>query len=237
MKIIVNHLTRMQQGYFCVAGIDVKTGKHVRPVMSGQRLQTGLLARYGGPFDIGVLVDLGAVTPMPQRPELEDHLFDPAMARAVDTDDPAKFWQRLQRVAHNRLTDIFGCALIRKGASSCAVDVGEGDASLGCLVPYTRPKIEIRTQEGMPDKIRMRVSDGVFDLDLGVTDIRFYGADHINPDPKIVQRVAKRLQGGTDVILGVGLTRPYTSSRDFPPVHWLQVNNIHLADDPLWQLG
>ena len=83
----------------------------------------------------------------------------------------------------------------------------------------------------------MRVSDGYFQLDLGVTDIRLYGADHVTPDTKIVRRVVKRLQGGSETILSVGLTRAYASSPDFNPVHWLQVNNVHLKDDPLWQLG
>jgi len=69
LKIVVNHLTRMQQGYLCVAGLDVNTGEHVRPVLPGQRLPTSLLTRYGGPFDMGVIVDLGAVKATPQRRE------------------------------------------------------------------------------------------------------------------------------------------------------------------------
>jgi hypothetical protein len=37
-------------------------------------------------------------------------------------------------------------------------------------------------------------------------------------------------------ILGVGLTRRYHPSPDQPERHWLQVNNLHVAADPLWQL-
>lgn len=237
MKIVVNHLTRMQQGYFCVAGLDVNTGEHVRPVLPGQRLPTSLLARYGGPFDMGVIVDLGAVKATPQKPEVEDHVFDLAKLNAAGTDEPAKFWRRLQQVARTRLRDIFGDALIPRGASSCAVDVGKGDASLGCLVPHQPPELYIRSRPGRSDQIRMRVSDRYFHLDLGVTDIRLYDADHVTPDTKVVRRVVKRLQGGLETILSVGLTRAYASSPDFNPVHWLQVNNVHPKDDPLWQLG
>jgi hypothetical protein len=31
MQIIVNHLTRMQVGYICVAGINTANNQHVRP--------------------------------------------------------------------------------------------------------------------------------------------------------------------------------------------------------------
>ncbi len=237
MRVVVNHLTRMQQGYFCVAGIDTKTDEHVRPVIPGQRLQTALLARNGGPFDIGVIVDLGPATASGQRPEVEDYTFDPAKARAVGVDTSARFWRRLQRTARRKLGGIFGEDLVQRGASSCAVDVGRGDASLGCVIPDGAPTLLVRQRAGRADQIRMRISDGVFDLDLGVTDIRLYRADHVTPDTGVVRRVARRLQDEADVILSVGLTRAYASSPDFDPVHWLQVNNIHFADNVLWQLG
>jgi hypothetical protein len=78
MKIVVNHLARMQQGYICVAGVDIETFKHIRPVLPSTRLGTNLLVRNGGPFDMAVVVDLGKLTPNPQRPEIEDHIFSSA---------------------------------------------------------------------------------------------------------------------------------------------------------------
>ena len=59
MRIVVNHLTRMQPSYICVAGIDVQDNEHIRPVLGRERLTVGLLARNGGAFDMGRLVDLG----------------------------------------------------------------------------------------------------------------------------------------------------------------------------------
>ena len=94
-----------------------------------------------------------------------------------------------------------------------------------------------KNRPGKPSQIRMQFSDGDYVLDCGVTDIRLYRDDHVTPDTKRVERVAKRLKSATGLILSVGLTRPYASSPDFSPVHWLQVNNIHLQDDPIWQLG
>ena len=57
MRIVVNHLTRMQPGYICVAGIDVQDNEHIRPVLGREQLTVGLLARNGGAFDMGRLVD------------------------------------------------------------------------------------------------------------------------------------------------------------------------------------
>src|SRR5215210_1099974 len=59
MRILVDHLTRMQPGYFCAAGIDLESGRHVRPVLRRGRLTTDLLGTNGGPFDIGSVLDLG----------------------------------------------------------------------------------------------------------------------------------------------------------------------------------
>ena len=39
-----------------------------------------------------------------------------------------------------------------------------------------------------------------------------------------------------ELLLSVGLTRPFAPSPDAPPIHWLQVNNIHLEPDPCWRL-
>jgi hypothetical protein len=79
MRIIVNHLTRMQPGYICVAGVDVSNGHHVRPVLRG-RLTTDLLASKGGPFDMAALVDIGRVESCGHAPETEDYNFDPSTA-------------------------------------------------------------------------------------------------------------------------------------------------------------
>ena len=75
MRIVVSHLTRMDIGYICVAGIDVETGAHVRPILNGIRLATAMLRRCGGIFDIGTVIDLGTTSYQGRRPEIEDHVF------------------------------------------------------------------------------------------------------------------------------------------------------------------
>ncbi len=237
MKIVVNHLTRMQQGYICVSGLNLGACNHIRPILGGTRLSTSLLKRNGGPFDMAEVVDLGTVKPSPQNPEVEDHIFDPAKTKGIGSLKSAGFWTLLTKVAERKLVSIFGEDLVMRGAESCGVDVGKGVASLGCLIPTGPPEIYLKEREGKTDQIRIRVSDGCFDLDLGVTDIRLYSNDHQTPNKRLVKRIAERIGVEKVVILSVGLTRPFTSLSGFPPIHWLQVNNIHLKSEPTWQLG
>ena len=228
----------MKSPFICVAGVDWSTRAHVRPVLADrQQLRTALLVRNGGPFEMAGRVDLGAVTPIASPPENEDHRFVPQQAARGGDLSPAKFWLLLNDLAEARLARLFGPELTKRGSSAAAVDKGRGMASLGCLAPTGRPKLYVRARVGRPAQVRLRVSDAELDLDLSVTDIRLYGADHVTPDPPTIDRVARRLADGEPVILSVGLTRASASSPDFAPVHWLQVNNIHLESDPTWRLG
>ena len=226
MKIVVNHLTRMLSGYICVAGVDVATRQHVRP-MSKTNLRPNLLAEHGGPFAMAAVVDLGPVKSKAVRPEVEDRLFDPAQARVVKTLERGRFWNMLTQVAERELTTIFGEDLHPVGASSCAVDKDTGQASLGCLLPKAPPELYVRKRPGRRPQVRMRLTDGTFDVDVGVADLRLYGADHKTPDVGLVEVVAEQLRSGRATVLSVGLTRPYAPTPEQQPVHWLQVNNIH----------
>jgi hypothetical protein len=72
-------------------------------------------------------------------------------------------------------------------------------------------------------------------VDLSVTDLRLYERDHKTPRRELVANVQRRLEAGVEVILSLGLTRPWRKQNDTAERHWLQVNNIHLKDDPLWR--
>lgn len=230
MKILVNHLTRMQAGYICVAGLDMETNRHVRPVLARSRLAVDLLKRKKGPFDIAVIVDLGTVQAQGKAPEIEDYLFDQAQLSALKELPPGRFWKILEGVSQDTLRKIFGKAL-QPQRRGCAVDEGTGSASLGCLLPATPPQLSINGW----GKLRANINDGDFDLDLSVTDLRFYKGDSHELQPKIVADVQRRIKKGVDVIVSVGLARAFTIMGDTARRHWLQVNNIHLEDDPTWQ--
>ena len=231
MRILVNHLTRMQPGYFCAAGVDLETETHVRPVLRRGRLTTDLLSTNGGPFDIGAVLDLGPTANTGRAPELEDHRFDPADTRRLYDDNAGDYWDALERVARESLEDIFGPAL-ELWDESGTVDVGEGHASLGCLKPEQQPWIYVDHR----GTVRLVLDYLMPSVDLSVTDLRLYEGDGRTPRRDLVQSVQKRLESGVETILSVGLTRPWQKRGDDEERHWLQLNNIHLKDDPLWQL-
>ncbi len=231
MQILVNHLTRMQPGYVCVAGIDLESEEHVRPVLRRGRLTTDLLHPNDGPFDIGSVVDLGTTTYAGRAPELEDHRFDPERAKWLFDDNPDDFREALDGMARDSLEEIFGPAL-ELWDESATVDVGEGRASLGCLKPEKQPWLYMDHR----GTVRMVLDYLMPSVDLTVNDLRLYERDQRTPRRDLVSSIESRLKAGAEIILGVGLTRPWQKRGDTAARHWLQVNNIHLKDDPLWRL-
>jgi hypothetical protein len=230
VRIVVNHLTRMQRGYICVAGINPDTGHHVRPIPENDRPRRTQLVRHGGPFDIASVVDLGRASYVGHAPEMEDYRFNPRKARRVGTVAPQEFWELLKRVSRQSLAAIFGDDLMQRGGS-CTLDVGMGRASLGCLLPSQRPVLHL-TDHG---KIRLHLTDGAYTVWLSVTDLRLYGDDQVTPRRHLVGQIAARIARGAGVIVAVGLSRPWQKLDDTVERHWLQVNNIHLEDNPAWQ--
>jgi hypothetical protein len=216
MRIVVNHLTRMQRGFICVAGLDMQTRQHVRPVMQ-RRLSTDFLLRQRGPFEMA-------------------HEVDHRHALSVRTLKPGDFWNLLRLASQPHLSDIFGAELSAT-EFACSVPSGQGKASLGCMVPVGRPTLYSNARLERADQIRMRFSDGVLRVDAAVTDIRLFANDYVTPDLVVMKQVNERIQAGIGVILSIGLTRPFTPSPERAPQHWLQVNNIHLEDNPNWALG
>jgi len=222
MRIIVNHLTRMQPGFFCVAGINPVNNRHVRPMLR-ERLKVELLAVNGGPFSLAAMIDLGQVRYCGEAPEVEDYNFNLQNIRRLGVVPYEQFWNLLQLVACRSIVEIFGPA-IKPFKHTCVVDVRTGKASLGCLIPAVPPRLFI---DGY-GRLRAAVTDGNFDLDLSVTDIRLCEADHKTPKEDVMQRVNKRIQEGCPVVLSLGLSRPFRPTNESTTQHWLQVNNLHL---------
>ena len=236
MRIIVNHVTRMQHGYICVAGVEPHSGRHVRPTLNGKlRLTDSLLTTHGGPFDIASLVELGAVRSVGNAPEVEDRQFSGVEAYAIGVVSPTDFGNLLRQTARNTLTDIFGADLQQHG-STCVVAMGKGAASLGCLALTSRPRLVVYEGTAIPSP-RLQFTDGVFDLTAAVTDLRLYESDYATLRRQVIASLNERFAQGAAVILSVGLTRPWQKPRDTAERHWLQVNNIHLVDHPVWRLG
>jgi hypothetical protein len=228
MRIVVNHLTRMEAGYICVAGLDWETGRHVRPVIVNQRLTVDLLKSQGGPFELGAVVDLGQARYVGRAPEVEDHEFLPAQARHCGQLTGRQFWEMIRTCAGSSLLEMFG-ELEPDGRAGYSVEEGGGRASLGCLVPAGRPELHVNRH----GKTRLRVCDNDLAAELSVTDLRLVEADHQTPRTDVVDRIQGLIASGWDVIVGVGLTRPFRNREGGEARHWLQANNVFVRADPL----
>jgi hypothetical protein len=99
-------------------------------------------------------------------------------------------------------------------------------------MPATPPHLYLtHSRDGKP-QVRMKFSDSQVEADASVTDLRLFGDDHATPDAARIRAVAQSIADSPGVILGLGLTRKFRSSDDAAYRHWLQVNNIHLKEDP-----
>jgi hypothetical protein len=236
MRILINHLTRMHGGHICVAGVDLQTRRHVRPMLANFPLPFDLLARYGGPVDMATIVDLGWPRAAAVAPHVEDHIFVPARAKAERLAAAHEFWSLLEELRRENLREIFGAALHEVSRGRWVTDPGEGTTSLGLIRPVRPPELYLETLANGKRRIRMKLDDGQLQADVGVTDIRLFGNDHATADAARVRATAQRIADSPEVILSVGLTRQFRVSERTPAYHWLQVNNIHLPTEPLWQV-
>jgi len=226
----------MHGGKICVAGVDVQTRRHVRPVLGYEGLTAKFLARHGGPFDMARIVDLGRPRPKPNRPHVEDHEFAPSRVRFRRNASAAEFWETLQELSRSSLQEIFGGVLREVGPSRWAADLGQGTASLGVVRPQRPPKLYLHTRRDRGPQIRIKLADGQLEADAGVTDLRLYGPDHTTPDAAAVHAATRWIADSQSVLLGVGLTRKFRPADGSGYLHFLQVNNIHVQEDPTWRL-
>jgi len=238
MEIAINHLTRMSPGRICVAGIDTTSGMHVRPLPPGGSVVTADLERNGGPYDIGNVVDLGTVVSCPQRPKLEDHNY--ATAKLVRTTDPVRFYHHMQQMAVVDLQTLFGPALVITPNAGAYLPPSQGNASLGCLLPTdAKPQLFANT---FNQKVKLRINlpttfaGNAVSLNLSVTDIRMYLADHSTPDVNAIPAFNQRLKT-EPFILGIGVGYLMNATLHNPAAHWLQVNALHFEADPIRKLN
>jgi hypothetical protein len=229
MRMVVTQLTRMRGARICVAGIDPDAGQHVRPTTRSEHpLTRELLAEEGGPFALGALVELGDVTPDPNPPEIEDHVFDLESTLVLGQLSAARYLELLNHHARDHLRTIFGAELVRRGRSY-AVDKGCGAASLGVL--RVRRRVDLNV-DGY-GKLRLRVTGEGTPASLSVTDLRFVEIDHSTIRTEVVADAMARIRRGVGVLLMLGLARAFQAEGDDQERHWLQVNGVCLADRPL----
>lgn len=225
MRILVTHLTRMHNGHICVAGIDRETCRHVRPVLRDVGIPNTVLAVHGGPFSVSAVVDVGEVGPCGQAPEVEDCFFVLENVRNVGAASDEELWALLSDLRQDSLRDIFGEALTTPAGfeRSLVTPEGQGIASLGVWRPEKQPRLAL---EG--EKLRVRCEWDGREKSLSLTDVRFYEPDMVTPDMQALKWWRGELAAAEEVLLCVGLGRPWApQGSGLPRMHWLQVNGVH----------
>lgn len=216
-----------------MAGVETEKMVHVRPVLRRGQLRRWLVDEPDAPFNMGCLADIGETRAKGKPPAVEDVVFRRSRARKLGDMPAGHFWKMLRTMAKGSLHDIFGHALQPHGETYVVVRHG-GAASLGCLAPYEvrSPEFQHFERDGRTRLcVSMLVSDGLLSGWLPVTDLRLYEPDQQTPRRMVIKQVGQRIEDGVKTILSVGLTRPLHGG-----MHWLQVNNIHLEDDPTWRV-
>lgn len=220
MRIVVNHLTRMQAGCMCVAGIDPDTGRHIRPVL-GKQMRVEMLACHGGPFELARIVDLGETRFVGRIPEIEDQLFHAAAAQiAAD-----EFRKLLEGTALDDLAAVFGPDLEPRG-STFGVLERHGLRSLGCYWA-AEPRLFLEATATGRRRVRFSFKSHSRSCTVPVTDMRLYAEDHVTPNPERIETLASELRRLPRVLVSIGLSRAYRRTAGEPAIHWLQINNIH----------
>lgn len=231
MRIVVNHLTRMDDDHICIAGINPDNSTHVRPVTSKEDpLTTGLLKQNGGPLAMGATIEIGEAVPRPVSPEVEDHRTHAAAITAAEHDLGRPFTALLRDVAEPSLEAIFGPELKPVLSAAYGVEVGEGRASLG--VAYFENKWLKLEVDGY-GKLRL-ISHAPANLDRkwdrpAVNAVEFYESDNRTVDSESVSAANERLESRPGVFVMYGLTRPRQIGGIDRELHWLQVNGLHFA--------
>lgn len=230
MKALITDLTRMYDYHACAAGIDMDTGKRVRPVQLG-RLSSRLLASRGGPLDIGNVVDFGRCRPCGKPPEVEDVRFDQRAVRLLRVMSEAEFIETLRHATVDSLGAV-GPELVRRG-NGLTTASGKGLCSLVLLRALEKPVITIKDYGDGP-RIRMQQQSGV---SLSVTDVRLYEYDLATPDEAKLASLTRAMQSADEIMLSFGLGRAWQQPGDDQERHYLQLNNLHVPNWPDWRLS
>jgi len=234
VEIIVTHLTRMRRGHICAAGICPADGQHVRPVFERGNLGVNMLARNGGPIALGRRLNLlhthkADVEP----PHVEDWVVDRYNMKPLGEITPEQFCALVSARAVPTLREAFGPTLRQMGGTSFGTAPGQGESSLAYLRLHTPVQLHLVEREGGSRQIRATFEAGA-PVDLGVTDKRLYvGHAHL-PNEALVIRLQEALAKSAEIIVAVGLGRPYPPG-EANAVNWLQLNNLFPREAPLWE--
>lgn len=214
----------------CVAGIEHQAKRHLRPVTDrDHRMGRDLLSESGGPFELGAVVELGAIRPHPDPPAIEDHLFQPERVHRSGSLDPDAYLELIDSVSQRSLRNAFGPDLKRRGEHKYATDAGHGERSLACV----RLRGPLALEIDAFGKPQLRFESAARTAYAPVNDLRLYGEDQSALRYDLIDDVSARLRRGVGAWVMFGLGRAWQATNDDAKRHWLQVNGLCLEDRPL----
>lgn len=212
----------------CIAGIEVDSKEHLRPVTAANDLITrSLLVEEGGSLKLGAGLELGPTRPIPNRPETEDHYSETRNFEVLGVLGGKEYLDLLDQVEEADLASAFGPGLVRDG-NTYAMELGGGDHSLACIRAGDQDRLSIEF-----GTLYLRASEGAR---IKVTDARLFEPDQKTVRTEVVRDVNARLADGVEARLMFGLSRPWRKPDDNEERHWLQLNGICLEDDPLSEM-
>lgn len=224
-QIVFNHITRMQSPRICIAGTEVDSKQHLRPVTApDDPITRSLLVEEGGLLQLGAGVELGPTTAIPNPPETEDHLCQTGNFEALGVLTDQEYFALLTRVDGGDLGAAFGPGLRRNG-NTYAMKSGGGEHSLACIRAEQGTRLSIDFEKPylrLPERAKVKV-----------TDVRFFEPDQKTLRKDVVADVNARLDDGVAAFLMFGLSRPWARPEEDEKLHWLQLNGICLEDSPL----
>jgi hypothetical protein len=143
VQIVLNHVTRLKGARICIAGVELAELKHVRPTTPSSDLITReLLSDEGGPVQVGVLLDIGEVIPVPSAPETEDHVFATSDVELVEMLDGNTYLELLTSISDPDIQSAFGPSLHRV-SKGYAIDAGKGKRSLAVVRVNEAPTLAV----------------------------------------------------------------------------------------------
>ncbi len=230
VTILVTDLTVMREGRLCLAGVDMRSMRDVRPTRGASGLTRDDLKVAGGEIRPGCVLEFepDANGIRLRRPHHEDVRFNPSSARVLFRMHPQRVHDFLMDIARPRLRDIFGAGLRRNWAVP-----DELERSLGTLA-CSRVIVRENNWGRLRVDIRTRGGDAVTDLPFNDSLVRSYleSADGAYTSRKRLREVNRALNLGGYPIARVGLSRPFDPGGGENLRCWLQVNAIYPGEVP-----
>lgn len=228
MEILITDLTYMKNG-ICVAGIDINTGKNVRPVLNFKHIQQ----EYAEEKNIVpcAIVEFNVFQRENiQKPHIEDVVFVPHDTRFIRFVTQNEWKNYMDKYSSDSLQSAFNnCITENKGIPPLS--------DCGSLAIVRAQNIKVNffdsdTDAVLPFKCRVSFHCNSGQYNLPVTDLQFIDYcierfDRGDSRQTVKAEIEKVINESSYIFLRIGLTRPFKKAVDADELCYLQINGIY----------